>query len=90
VSWLNWSDRRFGKPFTRLTLAEKTQICDDSLSAESQTGISAGRAFFSLMRNPTATAFYTTDEGMKDIGYIGNMALPRGIRCPAVLKPGLA
>lgn len=29
------------------------------------------------MRNLTATAFYTTDEGMKDIGYIGNMALPK-------------
>ena len=32
-----------------------------------------GVAFFSLMRNLTATGFYTTEMGVKDIGYIGNV-----------------
>ncbi len=89
VSWLNLeSDRRFGKPFTRLTLAEKTQICDDiCYLPKAKPEFQQGARFFSLMRNLTATAFYTTDEGMKDIGYIGNMALPKwDPPPPAVLK----
>lgn len=31
-----------------------------------------GVAFFSLMRNLTATGFYTTEIGGKDVGYMGN------------------
>jgi len=31
-----------------------------------------GVAFFSLMRNLTATGFYTSQMGVKDVGYIGN------------------
>ena len=33
--------------------------------------------FFDRVRNLTAEGFYTTDEGMKDIGYVGNVALPK-------------
>jgi gluconate 2-dehydrogenase gamma chain len=31
-----------------------------------------GVAFFNLMRNLTATGFYTSEIGIKDIGYEGN------------------
>ena len=31
-----------------------------------------GVAFFNLMRNLTATGFYTSEIGVKDIGYEGN------------------
>ena len=31
-----------------------------------------GVAFFNLMRNLVATGFYTSEMGVKDIGYIGN------------------
>jgi hypothetical protein len=31
-----------------------------------------GVAFFSLMRNLTATGFYTSEIGVKDIGFMGN------------------
>jgi hypothetical protein len=31
-----------------------------------------GVAFFSLMRNLTATGFYTSQIGVQDVGYIGN------------------
>ena len=33
-----------------------------------------GVAFFSLMRNLTASGFYTTEMGYKDVGYVGNRA----------------
>jgi len=35
-------------------------------------GMEAGVSFFSLMRNLTATGFYTSEIGIKDVGYIGN------------------
>ncbi len=31
-----------------------------------------GVSFFNLMRNLTATGFYTSEIGIKDIGYKGN------------------
>ena len=31
-----------------------------------------GVSFFSLMRNLTATGFYTSEIGVKDIGFMGN------------------
>lgn len=89
VSWLNLeSTKRFGRTFTKLTNAEKTQICDDiCYIPKAKPEFATGARFFSLVRNLTATAFYTTDEGMKDIGYIGNMALPKwDAPPPAVLK----
>jgi gluconate 2-dehydrogenase gamma chain len=74
--------------FAKLTNAEKTKICDDICYTPKATPeFSAGARFFSLVRNLTATAFYTTDEGMKDIGYVGNTALPKWDLPPAaVLK----
>ena len=35
-------------------------------------GMEQGVAFFDLMRNLTATGFYTSEIGVKDVGYIGN------------------
>lgn len=89
VSWLNLeSQKRYGKSFTRLTNAEKTAICDDiCYPPRAKPEHLTGARFFSLVRNLTATAFYTTDEGMKDIGYVGNVAqLKWGPPPPAVLK----
>ena len=37
-------------------------------------GMEPGVAFFSLMRNLTATGFYTSEIGVNDIGYKGNVA----------------
>ena len=89
VSWLNLeSQKRFGKAFVKLTNAEKTQICDDiCYTPKAKPEFVAGARFFSTVRNLVATAFYTTDEGMKDVGYVGNTALPKWELPPAaVLK----
>lgn len=89
IVWLNLeSTKRFGKPFVRLTNAEKTQICDDICYVpNAKPEFQQAARFFDLIRDLTATGFYTTDIGMKDIGYIGNMALPKWDPVPvAVLK----
>lgn len=89
VAWLNIeSVKRFGRSFVRLTNAQRIQICDDiCYLPNAKTEFKQGARFFDLIRDLTSTGFYTTDAGMKDLGYIGNMALPKWDPLPAaVLK----
>jgi hypothetical protein len=74
VVWLNAeSERRFGPPFRDLTGAQRTEICDDICYApEAPPELRAATRFFDRVRDLAATAFYTTPEGMKDLGYVGN------------------
>lgn len=87
VSWLNMeSRRRFQQPFARLTTAQKTAICDDiCYPPNAKPEFQAAARFFSLVRNLVSTGFYTTDAGMKDIGYVGNVALPKWELPPAAV-----
>jgi hypothetical protein len=77
--WLNLeSNRRFGRPFVRLTQSERAQICDDiCYTARAKPEFRTAALFFDQVRDLTAVGFYTTREGMQDLGYIGNVALPR-------------
>ena len=74
---LKWLDResskRFGKIFTLATKSQQIQIIDDIAYPEKAKPIySQGVAFFNLMRNLTASGFYTSKIGIADIGYMGN------------------
>ncbi len=78
---LAWLDReaqaRFGTRFHLATNAQRTQICDEICylpTAKPEHQFAA--QFFDTIRDQTATAFYTTPAGWKDLGYIGNVALP--------------
>ena len=79
---LLWIDResqsRFGTTFHQLTDAQRTAICDDiCYIPNAKPQFASGAQFFKLIRDQTATAFYTTPEGWKDIGYIGNVPLAK-------------
>lgn len=76
--WINVeSARRFGKAFHEITSEQRTAICDDICHApKAKPEFKQAAAFFDRVRALTAEGFYTTDEGMKDIGYVGNVALP--------------
>jgi len=78
---LAWMDqeaaRRFGagRRFRDLTGDEQHAICDDICWVETAAPEHRRAArFFAKIRDLTATAFYTTPEGMEDIGYVGNVA----------------
>lgn len=89
LAWLNTeATTRFGKPFAALSEGEKAQIADDiCFASRARPELEAAAQFFDFVRDLTATGFYTTREGMKDLQYIGNMALPRYDGPPAeVLK----
>jgi hypothetical protein len=77
LAWLNAeAQKRFEKEFAGLTEEEKAKICDD-ISYVPKTKPEFGQAawFFARMRDLTASGFYTTKEGMKDLQYIGNVPL---------------
>lgn len=71
------SASRFGRPFKDLSLAEQTRICDDiCYEPNAAADYKAGARFFDKVRDLTSTAFWTTDEGMADLGFVGNRPMP--------------
>ena len=81
VDGLAWMDeesaRRFGKSFDKISMQQRHAICDDICYApKAKPEFKTAAAFFRRYRDLTAGGFYTTPAGMKDIGYVGNVALP--------------
>ncbi|OYW30116.1 MAG: Tat pathway signal protein [Chthoniobacter sp. 12-60-6] len=74
---LKWIDdesgRRFGKLFADLSLEQQTALCSDLAAAKPQAEFKKAATFFKRFRDLTAGGYYTTPEGMKAIGYVGNM-----------------
>jgi gluconate 2-dehydrogenase gamma chain len=82
------SMKRFGKSFRDADHKDQMEIVDDIAypividqkdeqngvqpAKKLKPGMEPGVAFFSLMRNLTATGFYTTEIGFRDLGYVGN------------------
>ncbi|MEO8450020.1 MAG: gluconate 2-dehydrogenase subunit 3 family protein [Gemmatimonadota bacterium] len=79
LAWLNTeSERRFGRAFAGLGAPEQTAIADDiCYQPKAKPELLAAARFFDLIRDLSSTGFYTTREGMKDLGYIGNVPMPR-------------
>jgi hypothetical protein len=76
-SGLKWLDieclNRYDKPFTECSEKQRLEIVDAiAYPQRAKPEMKKGVAFFSLMRNLTATGFYTSEIGVKDIGYEGN------------------
>ena len=79
LAWLNRAAReRFGAVgFPELDDAQRREICDEIAYEPSASDYLKVQArFFDLFRDMIATGFWTTDEGMADLGYVGNVPLP--------------
>ena len=74
LAWLDsQSRRRFGKPFAQSNAAQQAVILDAiAYPNTAPPEMSQGVAFFNLFRDLTATGFWTSKEGIEDIGYMGN------------------
>jgi hypothetical protein len=74
IKWLDIEcNKRFEKSFVECSAEQQLQVVDDiAFPEEAKPGMQQGVAFFNLMRDLTATGFYTSKMGIADIGYMGN------------------
>lgn len=77
LAWLSTESlKRFqNNDYTQLEAGQQTAILDDIafLPADRTEQLSAPVAFFDLLRKLVLTGYFTSKEGIKDIGYQGNM-----------------
>lgn len=94
VEGFAWLDaeaaRRSGREFVDLSATDQHGICaticdESSVAAE----LRAAAHFFSVYRDLTAAAFYSTPAGRKDLNYIGNVPLARFDGPPEALLKSL-
>ncbi len=74
LTWLdNQMKRRHELDFISCTEAQRIALVEEIAYPErKKNGMSQGIAFFSLMRNLTASGFWSSKTGIEDIGYQGN------------------
>jgi hypothetical protein len=75
LRWLDLqSNKRYQKAFKDCSAQQQIELVDlIAYPKKAKPDMAQGVAFFSLMRNLTASGFYTTEMGVKDIGYMGNV-----------------
>lgn len=75
LRWLQIeSFKRFDKSFSDISATQRIAIVDDiAYPNKVKPGMKPGVAFFTLMRDLTSTGFYTSQIGVNDIGYKGNV-----------------
>lgn len=77
LAWLDaQAAEQFHKPFAELDEAAMRTICDPiCLPARAAPERKGAAAFFSRFRELVAGGFYSTPEGWRDLGYVGNVPL---------------
>jgi gluconate 2-dehydrogenase gamma chain len=74
---LKWLDlqciNRYSDAFKNCSAQQQMELIDDIAWPEkAKPGMEQGISFFNRLRDLTATGFYTSEIGIKDIGYVGN------------------
>ena len=74
---LRWLDmqclKRYEKAFKDCSQQQQMEMVNEiAWPKKAKPEMAAGVSFFNLMRNLTATGFYTSEIGVKDLGYVGN------------------
>lgn len=76
LAWLDQeAQRRFKNTFSALMEKERVAICDDISAAKPAAQFEQAAKFFTRYRALTAGGYYTTPAGMKDLRYVGNVAM---------------
>ena len=93
LGWLNFESlEQFGKTFVNATDAQRRQILDDiAWPKKARPEMSHGVAFFNRFRDLTASGFFSSEMGWKDVRYVGNVFAPDWAGCPpaALTKLGV-
>ncbi|HEX6575947.1 MAG TPA: gluconate 2-dehydrogenase subunit 3 family protein [Gemmatimonadaceae bacterium] len=84
LAWLDLqASERFGTTFVKATDAQRRQILDDiAWPKKAKPEFSQGVAFFNRFRDFTASGFFSSEMGYRDVKFVGNVALPEWNGCP--------
>ena len=84
LAWLDTECRkRFQKTFIDAADAQRRQVLDDiAYPAKAKPDMSYGVSFFNRVRDMTASGFFSSAEGWRDLKYIGNVFNPGYDGCP--------
>jgi hypothetical protein len=74
---LRWLDmqclKRYSQSFRDCNSQQQMEMVNEiAWPKKAKSDMAPGVAFFNLMRNLTATGFYTSEIGVKDVGFVGN------------------
>jgi len=74
---IKWIDihamKKFNASFVECSAEQQIQIVDEIAYPEkAKPEVQQGISFFNLMRDLTATGFFTSKMGIEDLGYVGN------------------
>tara|TARA_R110001592_G_scaffold55740_4_gene170391 strand:- start:1526 stop:2227 length:702 start_codon:yes stop_codon:yes gene_type:complete len=74
LAWLDsHSNKLYGMEFKKLSDEQHKAICDSiAYPGKTAAGLKHGEKFFTNMRNLTMTGYFTSEIGVKDLGYKGN------------------
>ena len=94
LAWLDAeSSKRFAKPFADATQTQREAILNDvAWPGRAPQGLSNGVNFFNRFRDLTASGFWSSEMGVKDLRYMGNVFAPNWNGCPpsALRKLGVS
>jgi len=86
LTWLDSTSLdRFGKTYLECAPEQQKQLLDVIAyrkNALTEPGLSQGISFFAVLRNMTVDGYFTSEIGIKDIGYVGNKYLRNFPGCP--------
>ncbi len=93
---LMWLDSacidRYGKSYLDCAPEQQKEILDliaYHKNTEKDPGLSQGIEFFAFLRELTADGFFTSEIGIKYLGYMGNKYMLRFDGCPPVPETGV-
>lgn len=74
LKWLDLQSlKQFNSPFIRCNPQQQISLVDEIAYPEkAKPEMKQGVAFFNVMRDLVTTGFFTSDMGIKDLGYAGN------------------
>jgi len=88
IMWLDSTcTEHYGQTYLECTEAQQKEVLDliaFRKNAEQSPRLLSGIEFFSTLRKFTADGFFTSEIGMKYLGYIGNTYLSEFPGCPPV------
>ena len=94
LAWIDaQSQSRFGKPFADASQSQREAILNDiAWPDKAPASMADGVGFFNRFRDLTATGFWSSEMGVKDLRYMGNVFAPNWNGCPpeALKKLGVS